>query len=231
MSEKIVMIDFAGTLIKAEIIEEANEFRAKVLQRALPTKKEHSDPEAFYKANREFVEKLTGLSKNTLVKYRKNDLEFMDLTGEDVQNQISTNLFQIGMFMAAKKHGKNIAPGGLIEQLQRIKKLGYKLAIISGVRTDIISGMLKIAKIPLEYDYIYGQPPKLGVENQEQDVKELQSLGEIAYSVGDKMSDLERGNLEKNKLIYATWGHPSGGEEGFAKYTIKEPKELEQIIK
>ena len=175
MTEKIILVDFAGTLVKAEIIEEANEIRSKILQKALPVKEQHADPEALYKVNREFVEKLTGLKGKVKVRYRKNDLAFMNLTGEQVQNQISTNLFQIGMYMAAKKHGKKIIPQGLVEQLQRIQKLGYKLAIVSGVRTDIISGMLQIAGISLKFDYIYGQPPILGMENQEQDIKELQT--------------------------------------------------------
>ncbi len=229
MGEKIILIDFAGTLIKAEIIEEANKFRAEVLQKALPKKEEHADPERFYKMNREFVEKLTGLEKDVRVKYRKNDLDFMELTGEEVQNQISTNLFQIGMFMIAKKYGKDIVPEGLIEQLERIKSLGYKLAIISGVRTDIISGMLRIGEVPVEFDYIYGQPPILGVENQERDVKELKSKGRIIYLLGDKKGDLER--CKEGKKVFVKWGHPSGGEEEFADYVIDEPKELEGIIK
>ena len=160
MKERIILVDFAGTLIKAEILDEANEIRAKVLQKALPTKEQHANPEAFYKVNREFVEKLTGLKGKAKVRYRKNDLGFMTLTGEQVQNQISTNLFQIGMYIAAKKHGKKIIPEGLVAQLQRIQKIGYKLAIVSGVRTDIISGMLQIAGIPLKFDYIYGQDRK-----------------------------------------------------------------------
>jgi len=231
MPDKIVLIDFAGTLVKAEMIEEANVFRANVLQKSLPKKEEHADPEIFYKVNREFVEKLTGLRAGTKVKYRKNDLEFMELSGEDVQNQISTNLFQIGMFMVAKKYGKKIFPDGLIKQLQRIKELGYKLAIVSGVRTDIVSGMLQIAEIPFEFDYIYGQPPKLGVENQEADVKELQSKGEIKFSLGDKLSDLERGKIDGCKSIFVKWGHPSGGEEKVAEHSISKPEELGEIIK
>ena len=228
MKERIILVDFAGTLVKAEIIEEANEFRAKVLQKALPKKEQHADPEAFYKVNREFVEKLTGLKGNAKVKYRKNDLQFMALTGEQVQNQISTNLFQIGMYMVAKKHGKKIIPEGLIEQLQQIQKRGYKLAIVSGVRTDIISGMLQIAGISVQFDYIYGQPPILGMENQEQDIKELEKIGTLEYVLGDKLSDLQRG---AKKSIFVTWGHPAGGEEEYADYTITKPKELEKIIK
>ena len=228
MKEKIILVDFAGTLIKAEILDEANEIRAKVLQKALPTKEQHANPEAFYKVNREFVEKLTGLKAKAKVRYRKNDLDFMELTGEQVQNQISTNLFQIGMYMVAKKHGKKIVPEGLIEQLQRIQKIGYKLAIVSGVRTDIISGMLQIAGIPLKFDYIYGQPPILGMENQEADIRELQTKGIVEYVLGDKLSDLQR---SAKKSIFVTWGHPAGGEKEYADYTISKPKELEKIIK
>ena len=231
MPEKIVLVDFAGTLVKAEMIEEANIFRADVLQKSLPTKEQHADPESFYKVNREFVERLIGLKSDAKVRYRENDLDFMELSGEDVQNQISTNLFQIGMYMVAKKYGKDMVPEGLIEQLQRVKDLGYKLAIVSGVRTDIISGMLQIAGIPFEFDYIYGQPPKLGVENQESDVEELKSKGLIEYSLGDKLSDLERGKIDGCKSIFVKWGHPSGGEEEIADYTINHPKELENIIK
>ena len=229
--ERFVLVDFAGTLVKAEMIEEANVFRANVLQKSLPTKEQHSDPESFYKVNREFVEKLIGVKSDANVKYRENDLDFIELSGTDVQNQISTNLFQIGMYMVAKKYGKDIFPEGLIEQLQRVKNLGYKLAIVSGVRTDIISGMLQIAGIPFEFDYVYGQPPKLGVENQESDVGELKSKGTIEYSLGDKLSDLERGKIVGCKSIFVKWGHPSGGEEEIADYVMKDPKELEDIIK
>ena len=231
MKAKIVLVDFAGTLVKAEMIEEANVFRANVLQKSLPTKEQHADPESFYRVNRDFVEKLTGLKSNAKIKYRENDLDFMELSGEDVQNQISTNLFQLGMYMVAKKYGKDIFPDGLIKQLQRIKRLDYKLAIVSGVRTDIISGMLHIAGIPFEFDYIYGQPPKLGAENQDSDVKELQSRGRIEYCLGDKLSDLERGKISGCKSIFVKWGHPSGGEGEIADYIINHPKELEEIIK
>jgi len=231
MSEKIILIDFAGTLIKAEIIEEANKYRSEVLVKALPTKKEHSDHEKFYKINREFVEKLTGLNNKAKVKYRKNDLQFMELTGIQLQNQISTNLFQIGMFVIAKKYGLNIFQNGLVDQLKKIKKLGYKLAIVSGVRTDIISGMLEIVKCPVKFDYIYGQPPILGMENQEIDIKELKTKGKIIFCLGDKLSDLKRGELKGVKNIFVTWGHPEGGEENFADFTILKPEELNYIIK
>jgi len=229
MSEKIVLVDFAGTLIKADVIEEANEFRAKVLNKSLPTSEEHSKPGELYKINNEFVEKLTGLKADSIVKYRKNDTGLMELSGEDVQNQISTNLFQIGMFMAAKKHGKEIASKGLIEQLIRIKKLGYKLAIVSGVRTDIISGMLQIAELDVEFDYIFAQPPILGISN-EKNIKQLKSRGNIEYVIGDKLSDLQAGKGAGAKTIFVSWGHASGGEKEFADYIVNKPEELEKIF-
>lgn len=230
MVDKIVIIDFAGTLIKAEIIDEANEFRAELLRRGLPLKDEHANPEELYKINREFVENLTGITKDMKIRYRKNDFEVMELSGEDCQNQISTSLFQIGMYMAAKKYGKTIVPEGLIGQLQRIRDAGYKIVIFSGVRTDIISGMLQIAGIHFEFDGIYGQPPILGTD-EEKDLKELSLSGEIAYLLGDKISDLERVKGTGAKSIFVKWGHPAGGEEEYADYSIEKPEELEGIIR
>lgn len=230
MEDKIVIVDFAGTLIKAEIIEEANKFRAELLQRGLPSKDEHAIPEELYKINREFVENLTGITKDMIISYRKNDFEEMNLNGKDCQNQISTNLFQIGMYMAAKKYGLNIIPEGLIEQLQRIRDAGYKLAIVSGVRTDIISGMLQIAGMPFEFDYIYGQPPILGTD-ESADIKELNLCGEIVYLLGDKISDLERVKGTGAKSIFVKWGHPAGSEEEYADYSIEKPEELAEIIR
>ena len=58
----------------------------------------------------------------------------------------------------------------------------------------------------------------------------MQSKGDIVYSLGDKLSDLERGKESGLKSIYVKWGHPSGGEEEFADYSINTPKDLEKII-
>ncbi len=233
MADKIVLVDFAGTLVKAEIIEEANKLRSDILEKALPSREEHGDPEKLYKVNRAFVEKLTGLKADFKLRYRENDLDFIELTGEQFQNQISTNLFQIGMYMTAKKYGKDIFPKGFVEQLQRIKKSGYKLATVSGVRTDIISGMLQIAGLnPELFDYLYGQPPILGMENQEQDIKELRQKGNVEWSIADKYSDLERTKAEGTKLVFVKWGHvhPEGGEEELADYTIEQTEELKKLI-
>lgn len=233
MDKEIVILDFAGTLIKPDVVEEANRFRAEVLMKKFPAAEEHSSPEELYRNNRQAVEKLTSLKSGSTIKYRKNDLGFMELSGMQVQNQISTNLFQIGMYMQAAKHKHNIFVAGMIEQLQRMQETGYKLAIISGIRTDIISGVLEISGMPVRFDYIYGQPPVLGEGNQEQDIRDIQAKGRVAYAVGDKMSDLERvRKCSRNaSLIFARWGHASGAEEKLANHIADEPKQLEEFIK
>ncbi len=220
---KTIAFDFSGTLIKTEIIEEANKLRADILQRALPTKEEHAHSENLYKINREFVEKLTGL--NSSIKYRGNNLEESELSKEEAQNQISTTLFQMGMYMAAKKHQKDIFVEGILEQLKKLKGKGYKIAIVSGIRTDIISGMLKIAKIDL-FDFIKGQPPKLGLSNEEL----LKELDDVIAFVGDKFSDLEPANKLGIKSIFVKWGHPTGGEEEISKVVVEKVEELISYI-
>lgn len=230
MGEQIVLVDFAGTLIKSEIIEEANEFRSNVLERSLPKLEEHSNPKKLYENNREFVEKLTGITSDMKILYLDNGLDLVKIKGESYQNQISTNLFQIGMFMVAKKYGLSIFPDGFIDELLRIKKLGYKLAIVSGVRTDIISGMMQISDCPVKFDYIYAQPPILGVTNQK-NMETLSSHGSIDFVIGDKYDDLDSASDTGAKLIFANWGHASGNEESICDYKINNASELKEIIK
>jgi len=218
----MIVIDFAGTLIKPEIIEEANVFRARVLKRAFPGQDEHRDADRLYKINNEYVKKMTGISEEMNILYRQIDLSLVDISGVDMQNHISTNLFQIGMFMTAKKHGMQIFPDGLIDELKRIKKLGYQIAIASGVRTDIISGMLAISGVDL-FDDIFGQPPILGVSNED-NYKGL----DIEFIIGDKESDIEPASKLGAKSILVRWGH---GEDCEADFKIDRAKELRKIIK
>jgi len=228
--DKIIVLDFAGTLIRRDIIEEANLFRSKFLERSIPTIHEHANPKELYKANREFAQKLTGLEPDMNVLYRENDLDFLDISGEKFLNQISTNLFQIGMFAAANKHKKDIFQKGIIDALNELKSRGFRVAIVSGVRTDIISGMIAISKVNIMFDYIYGQPPTLGVENID-NLKMLQKYGKIEYIIGDKLSDLEPAKNLGAKTIFVRWGHPQGEEEGTADYSIDNAEEIEKIIK
>lgn len=227
--KKIIVFDFAGTLIKPEIIDIANTFRSKILQRSLPTRQQHAHEQQLYRANREFVEKLTGITADAKIKYRQNDLREITLIGESVQNQIATNLFQIGMYMTAKKYSQKIFPPGLLKEIKKLKQKDYLLAIVSGIRTDIISGMLSIAGVTNLFDHIKGQPPKLGMTNN-QLLNELKQQGKIVALIGDKYSDLEPGKELNVKTIFVTWGTPSGNEQKIADLIIKKPEELATLF-
>ena len=72
MPQRIVALDFAGTLIRAAVIEEANKFRAKILKRSLPKAEEHAHPDTLYQVNREFVELLTGITPSMRLQYTTN---------------------------------------------------------------------------------------------------------------------------------------------------------------
>ena len=223
--KNIIAVDFAGTLVRKEIIDEANLFRAQVLQRGLPSAQEHARNRLLYQHNQELVERLTGVTKKHRILYRSNAGEEVVLKGEQAQNQIATNLFQIGMYMVAKKHGKNIFAPKLLDVLKKMKKKGYALAIVSGVRTDIISGMLEIVGVSSLFNYIKGQPPMLGIRNEEL-LKELSTKGRIIAVVGDKKDDILPAKKMGVKTVFVIWGTPQGGEEKVAKVVVREAKEL-----
>lgn len=224
----IILVDFAGTLIKTEVLDRANELRSDILNRSLPDAHEHAHSEKLYAKNREQVEALTGLSEDMQIQYTSHNLDTVTLSGSQVQNKIATTLFQIGMFQAANKYKKDMFVDGMIETLQEIKNQGYKLAIISGVRTDIISGMFAIAGVDM-FDYILGQPSQLGVSNQQQ-FEKISELGKVQFVIGDKASDMEPAKHFNATSIFVDWGHPTGGEEEIADHTISTAKQLLEII-
>jgi len=128
--------------------------------------------------------------------------------------------------MVAKKHRMNIFPEGMPQTLLELKKRGYKIAIVSGVRTDIISAMLGISGLT-DIDYIYGQRPILDTDHAN-DIKELQEKGTIEFVIGNKLDDITMGPKEAKK-VFITWVHSKGGEEA-ADYTINKPEELLKLI-
>ncbi|MAG19865.1 hypothetical protein CL618_00335 [archaeon] len=224
--EKIIAIDFSGTLIKPEIAELASKKRFQILQTEIPKNlKQMLADNKHYDLNKEQISRLTNIKKNMKIKYNTNSKQQVELTGEQILTQIMTNLFQFAMYQVAKE--KDIFPKNLIEILKKIKSKGYKLAIVSGIREDIISGMLNISNCTI-IDYIFGQNPILSYSNKEL----LNKIkGKIEYVIGDKLSDIQPAKELKAKSIFVKWGHPTGGEEKLADFTIKKPKELLEIIK
>lgn len=222
---KIILVDFAGTLIKHEVIQEANKLRASVIKRKLPSKEEHADEQTLYKNNREALQAITGLTKNitaTSITYEQKTQ-----SAQDTHNQLSTSLFQLGLYEQANKQQKNIYAPGILQALKQAKKNGYELAIASGVRTDIITGVLAITGEEHLFDYVQGQPPQLGISNESQ-LRTIASKGKIAYVIGDKQSDLAPAKEHQATTIFVTWGTPTGDEQ--ADYTIQEASELTKII-
>ncbi|MEM4245649.1 MAG: HAD hydrolase-like protein, partial [Candidatus Nanoarchaeia archaeon] len=165
------------------------------------------------------------------IKFIQNYGEEIELSGKDVKTMIMTDLFRNGMYFVASKYGKNIYAEGMLDSLNKIKRRGYKLAIVSGIRKDIITGMLAITKCPLKFDYVYGQDPVLSLDDNEFLNTELAKKGKLEYIIGDKLDDLRPARVFDAKSIFVRWGHPTGGEEKFADFSINHPKELERIIK
>ena len=94
----------------------------------------------------------------------------------------------------------------------------------------IITGILAIVKCPVKFDFVVGQDPVLSRDNNEFLVDELSKEGEVKYLIGDKMYDLKPAEKINAKSVFVTWGHPTGGEEEFADFTVKDAKELVKVI-
>jgi phosphoglycolate phosphatase-like HAD superfamily hydrolase len=229
----IVVVDFAGTLVKAEAIEEANLLRFRQLGIPEPTAPQHKRMHAtkvHYDLIRKAIEKDYAIADAVTILHQQNNGAQITLSGKQMKTNIMTDLFRNAMYAVAAKQGKDVYPEGLLAALQAIKKKGYALAIVSGVRTDIISGMLAITKCPVTFDYIYGQDAILSRDDNAAQYRELAKQGTIYYVIGDKLSDLLPAKQLGAKAVFVTWGHAEGGEDDVADYIVKTPKELTKIV-
>ena len=233
MADKIAVIDFSGTLIKSFVAEKANLKRYDLLGIPKPSEIEHKKlhgTKQHYDIIRGYISKEYSISDDMKISFVQNYNGEIELSGKDVKTIIMTDLFRDCMYLVASKNGKKIYADGILDSLKVIQGRGYKLAIVSGIRKDIITGLLAITRCPIKFDYIYGQDPVLSRDDNQQLNKELAKQGKIEYIIGDKMGDLEPAKKLKAKSIFVKWGHPTGGEEEFADYSIETAKELEKII-
>jgi phosphoglycolate phosphatase-like HAD superfamily hydrolase len=234
MVERIVVVDFSGTLIKPFVAEEANLKRFALLGIAPPSQADHKQmhgTKVHYDIIKDHIAKAFGLDDDALIRFVQNKGQEIGLRGSEVKTMIMTDLFRNAMYLVAKAHGQQIFTTGIIDTLLAIKSRGYKLAIVSGIRTDIITGMLAITKCPFLFDYIYGQDPILSRDDNQLLVEELTHKGSVTYIIGDKLSDLTPAASVGAKSIFLKGGHPTGGEERFADYVIDDPKRLLELIK
>lgn len=211
---KLVVLDFSGTITNKDIAKEASNRRfewlgknvdQKWLEKALATN-EH------YKVNKELISKYTGI------------IDDKELT------IFMTEFFKYHTLGVVNERKDKSFQEGIIIVLSKIKKKGYKLAIVSGTRTDIIKDVFKITGNDGLIDYIFGQPPELGISNETL-LEECSKKGEIKFLIGDKITDLIFAKKYRAKSIYVTWGHPLGGEKEKADFTVSKPEELLKIIK
>jgi phosphoglycolate phosphatase-like HAD superfamily hydrolase len=237
MKDKIIAIDFSGTLIKPFVAEQANLKRYEILGIPKPSEKQHKKLHAtkeHYNIIREYISERFGIKDDMKIGYIQNYSDEIILSGGDIKTIIMTDLFRNGMYLVANKYGNKIYADEILDFLKVIQKRGYKLAIVSGIRKDIITGVLAITKCPIRFDYIYGQDPVLSRDDNEFLNEELSKKGKIEYIIGDKLSDLKPTKNLKAKPIFVKWGHSTGGEEEFVKnfngYSIDNAKSLENII-
>jgi len=234
MADKIVVVDFSGTLIKSFVAEQANLKRYDILGIPKPSEEEHKQlhgTKKHYDIIKQHISDKFGISDDMKIGFVHNYNGEIELSGKDVKTIIMTDLFRDCMYLVASENGQNIYADGILDSLKAVQDRGYKLAIVSGIRKDIITGLLAITKCPVKFDYIYGQDPVLSRDDNQQLNSELAKKGTIEYIIGDKLDDLKPAEKLKAKSIFVKWGHPTGGEEDFADYSISTPKELEDIIK
>jgi len=233
MTDKIVVVDFSGTLTQTFLAEEANKRRCSILGISPPEEAEHKKQhgtKSHYDILKNHIEKKFGISDDMKIGYVQNYGDEIELSGKDMKTVIMTELFKITNFeIAAEKRQEIFAPG-ILDALQKVKAKGFKLAIVSGTRTDIISGLLNITDCPVTFDFILGQDPVLSLDDSEKLLEELSKQGDITYIIGDKLSDLEPAKKYNAKSIFVKWGHPTGGEAEFADFSIDDAKEIENII-
>ncbi len=228
---KIVAIDFSGTLILPFVAEKANLKRYDILGIAKPSEAEHKvlhGTKDHYRIIKDHIAKKLGVTENMRIQYAQKDGTVLNLKGKEVQTLIMTDLFRDGMYAIAREKGLNIFAPGILEALAKICKK-HKLAIVSGIRTDIISGMLAITNCRVKFDYILGEDPFLGGNNDKM-LQELLLKGKIEFIIGDKFDDLRPARKLGAKAIFVTWGHPTGGEEKIANFVVKDAREIEKII-
>ncbi|MBN1645780.1 HAD family hydrolase [Candidatus Woesearchaeota archaeon] len=234
MDNRIVMIDFSGTLIKPFVAEQANIRRLKLLEMPLPDEKQHKlqhGTKEHYKIIKDHITKKMGVTDDMKIPYLQNYGGEILVSGTDMKTMIMTGLFRDCIYMVAAEHRENVFVDGMLQVLEAIRKKGYKLAICSGIRKDIITGILAITKCPLKFDYIYAQDPVLSRDDNMHLAEKLSKNGTIEYVIGDKKDDLLPAKKFNAVAVFVKWGHPVGGEMACADYAIDNPKELLKIIK
>ncbi|MFW5746366.1 MAG: HAD family hydrolase [Nanoarchaeota archaeon] len=234
MSKGIIVVDFSGTLIKPEVAEQANLKRYARLGIPPPSAQEHKQQhgnKSHYDVIRDHIEDSYGLTDEMQLSYVQNRGDEISISGKDAKTMIMTDLFRDCMFLVAREQGRQIFTDGMLDTLAALREKGFQLAIASGIRTDIITGMLAIAGCTVRFDHVVGQDPVLSRDDNELLMKEIAKLEQISYVIGDKLSDLEPARALGATSIFLKGGHPTGGEEEFADHVVDEAREILELVR
>ena len=213
MNGRIIAFDFSGTLLKKDVAKEASNRRFAMLGKEVDQEwlEKSLVSNEHYTINNDIIAKYTGIKE------------------KEKLNILSTNFFMYHLYGIANERKEDIFHEGVIKLLEELRKKGYKIAIVSGIRTDIIQGMLEIVERKSMFDYILGQPPGLGVSNEEL-LRQLQEKGEVSFVIGDKINDINAGKAIKSTTVFVTWGHSTGEEEKKADFMVKHTNEILEIV-
>jgi phosphoglycolate phosphatase-like HAD superfamily hydrolase len=231
---KIIAVDFGGTLVLPFVPEKANLERFKILGIKIPTQKVHKKMHAtksHYDVLRTKFDKEFGVKDKMQMLYTENRGKQIKLNGKEIKTAMLTDLFRICMYKVANNYKLKIFDKDFVSSLKKLQRKGYKLAVVSGIRSDIITGILQISGSDLKFDHVYGQDPILSYDDNDKQFRDLSKKGKIKFIIGDKLDDFKLAKKLKAKTIFVTWGHPMGGEEKFSDYTINKGKQLLNIIK
>ena len=223
----------SNTRYKTRVAELANDKRFELLglkKLSFEENKVAHSTKSHYETVKEEVEEKFGIKDNFLVDYIQVKGEQITLTGKDLKTIIMTDLFRNSMFLVANELKREIFNEGALDFLSYAREKGYKIAIFSGVRSDIISAMLLISESGFKPDFILGQDPTLSFEDNSLLLKSLNEKYFVEFVIGDKKSDLEPGKEIGANTIFLKGNHSEGNEEDIADYVISSFVEAKNLL-
>jgi phosphoglycolate phosphatase len=210
-----IIFDWDGTIAKPDVAREASMRRFKTLGGAIDEKwlREAQKNNDHYKLNKQLISKYTGI------------------TDDKELTVIMTDIFKLHYLGVAHEMKNKVLYDGMFNVIKRLHAKGYKLAIASTLRSDLIKHSLKLLNMEMYFEKVYANTPDL--KYSKKDVVEMakKNLGGADYMIGDKEEDILAGKSVKAKTIYVTWGVTGEDFKSISNYTVKEPQEILDIIK
>ena|SRR3990172_3891865 len=210
-----IAFDWDGTIAKKEVVEEANVRRCKTLDISIPIEKmrEMQKTHAHYEINKEAIRKYTGV------------------TDPRMQTIIMTNLFHLHYLGVVNEWKHKIFYEGMEDIIEKLKKQGTTMSIVTTLRTDIIEPTLEMFGMQKTFSKVYGNTPDL-IYSKEQLLRQaLTDCGQVHLMIGDREEDMKAGRAVKAKTAFAGWGHGELKDKKLADTILKTPKDIYKFAK